>query len=206
MKLHSDEQIETYVSGGAWGETTLLDQFSETVESVPERTAVIDPPNKPDLVGLEPERPTYAELSDAVDAVATALRERGIRKDDMIVVQLPNTWELAALYLAVARAGAIISPLPVQWRRHELEHVVDLTDAVAYIGPAEFDGFDHVSMAQEADLVDDVFSFADVREFTDGDADPDELARVDVGPNEVFNLHSSVTWTRVTSSCVLLRS
>lgn len=196
MKLHSDEQIEKYESEGAWGETTLLDEFSETVESVPDRTAVVDPPNKPELVGLEPERLTYAELSDAVDAVATALRERGIGKDDMIVVQLPNTWELAALYLAVARAGAIISPLPVQWRRHELEHVVDVTDAVAYIGPAEFDGFDHVAMAEEADLFDHVFSFEDVREFTAGDTDPDELARVAVGANEVFNLQ----WTSGTTA------
>lgn len=200
MELHSQERIEEYEEAGAWGETTLLETFAETVETTPDRTAVVDPPNKPDLVGLEPQRLTYAELSEAVDATATALRDLGIGKDDFLVVQLPNTWELAMLYLAVARAGAIVSPMPIQWRRHELEHVVDVTDAVGYIGPRDFKGFDHVAMAEDlaADgtTLEHAISFADLREFADGEADPDALDAIEIGANEVFNLQ----WTSGTTA------
>ncbi|MFB6172428.1 MAG: lycopene cyclase domain-containing protein [Haloarculaceae archaeon] len=200
MQLHSDDQIERYEQAGAWGDVTLLDEFAETVETYPDRTAVVDPPNKPDLVGLDPERLTYEDLSAAVDAMATALRERGVGKDDFVVAQLPNTWELAALYLAVARAGGVISPMPIQWRRHELEHVAGVAEAVAYVGPRDFKGFDHVAMAEEwaeeSETLEQVFSFADVREFAEGEPDRAALASVDIGANEVFNLQ----WTSGTTA------
>jgi len=62
-------------------------------------------PQQKDLVGLEPERLTYLQLDKAVDATAESLIARGIQKDDIIMVQLPNCWELAMLYLAITRAG-----------------------------------------------------------------------------------------------------
>ncbi|HYW93878.1 MAG TPA: hypothetical protein VFA95_15685 [Gammaproteobacteria bacterium] len=51
-----------------------------------------------------------------------------------MMLQLPNGCELAMLYLAVARAGRVHSPLPVRWRRHELKHVARITGARFYIG------------------------------------------------------------------------
>lgn len=74
----------------------------------------MDPPNKENLVGLKPERLTYKELDRAVDAVATAFLEMGVKKDDVIIMQIFNIWELAMLYLAIARAGATASPMPIQ--------------------------------------------------------------------------------------------
>ncbi|THE63960.1 (2,3-dihydroxybenzoyl)adenylate synthase [Salinadaptatus halalkaliphilus] len=200
MQVHDREQIDRYEAAGAWGDETLLETFATTVDRHPDQTAVVDPPNTAELVDREPERLTYGELSAAVDAVATALRDRGIGTDDFVVVQLPNTWELAMLYLAIARAGAIASPMPIQWRRHELEHVVDVTDAVAFVGPREFDGFDHVEMAgtvaEESDTLEHAVSFAEIREATTGDAEPSALEDIDVGANELFN----VQWTSGTTA------
>lgn len=200
MQVHDTSQIDRYEAAGVWGDQTLLDVFAATVADHPERTAVVDPPDAASLVDRDPERLTYAELSDAVDAVATALRDRGIGTDDFVVVQLPNTWELAMLYLAIARAGAVASPMPIQWRRHELQHVVATTEAVAYVGPCEFDGFDHVAMAsgaaEESVSLDHVLSFAEVRDATRRDADPSLLETVEVGANDVFN----VQWTSGTTA------
>jgi acyl-CoA synthetase (AMP-forming)/AMP-acid ligase II len=152
------------------------------------------------LVDREPERLTYAELLDAVDAVAASLRKTGIGKDDFVIAQLPNTWELAMLYLAVARAGAVLSPMPIQWRRHELEHVVDVTEAVMYIGPRDFEGFDHVDMAMaavdESRTLEHVLSFVAIRDAMTDDADTSALDDIDVGANEVFNLQ----WTSGTTA------
>jgi len=200
MELHDPNQIAQYEEAGVWEDETLLDRFADTVARDPERMAVVDPPNTSKLVDREPERLTYAELSEAVDAVATSLRERGIGKDDFVVVQLPNTWELAMLYLAVARAGAIISPMPIQWRRHELEHVVDITEAVAYVGPRDFDGFDHVEMATEfaaaSETLERAISFSDIRDFTTTDADTSAIDDIEIGANEVFNIQ----WTSGTTA------
>jgi acyl-CoA synthetase (AMP-forming)/AMP-acid ligase II len=200
MEIHDPQQIDRYEQADVWKDDTLLEQFTATVTQYPERTAVVDPPNTQELVDREPERLTYAELLDAVDAVAASLRKTGISKDDFVIAQLPNTWELAMLYLAVARAGAVLSPMPIQWRRHELEHVVDVTEAVMYIGPRDFEGFDHVDMAMaavdESSTLEHVLSFAAVRDATTDDADTSALDDINVGANEVFNLQ----WTSGTTA------
>jgi len=90
-----------------------LSLLEEHVSEDPDRVCLVDPANKEQLVGLAPERLTYRELDRAVDATAESLLRMGTQKDDIIIVQLPNCWELAMLYLAIARAGALISPVPV---------------------------------------------------------------------------------------------
>src|SRR5680860_1352463 len=115
MILSLNKQIEEYTHKGWWGTKTLLDYFQEHVENLPEHTALVDPPNREELTGTAPERLTYLELDDVVQKVASSLSTLGIKKDDIVIVQLPNTWELAMLYLAIARTGAIISPIPLRW-------------------------------------------------------------------------------------------
>ena len=112
MILCSAGKMRKYREKGYWGERTLPDTFREQVQAVPERVALVDPPNKEELVGLPPRRARFRELDRAADAVATALLDLGIQKDDVVMVQLPNVWELALTYIAVARAGAVIPPLP----------------------------------------------------------------------------------------------
>lgn len=200
MRVHDSTLIAEYEEAGVWNDETLLDVFAETVERRPEQDAVVDPPNAVELVGREPERLTYRELGERVDAVATALNARGVGKDDVVVVQLPNTWELALLYLAVARTGGVISPMPVEWRAHELRHVVSLTDAVAYVGMESYKGFEHLEMARDvADEVaslESILSFEWVRDASDGVADTTALDSVTIDANEVFNLQ----WTSGTTA------
>lgn len=127
MILASPDRILEYTSKGCWGARTLLDDFKHHARSMPERTAMVDPLNKEALVGTAPERVSYADFDRAVEATASALHAEGIDKDDIVLVQLPNCWELAMLYLAVARAGGVISPMPMQWRAKEVTYVAELT-------------------------------------------------------------------------------
>ena len=112
MILASEAQIRAYTELGCWGTKTLLEDFYEHAKRTPERTALVDPRNKEALLGVAPERVTYGEFARAVDGTASALAASGIGKDDIVIVQLPNCWELAMLYLAVARTGATLSPSP----------------------------------------------------------------------------------------------
>jgi acyl-CoA synthetase (AMP-forming)/AMP-acid ligase II len=203
MKVHRDERIDQYEQAGVWGDTTLLDRFANTVEEAPDREAVVEPPNTDELVGREPERFSYAEFDDRIDGIAAGLRERGVEKDDIVVVQLPNTWELAAMYLAVARAGGVISPLPVQWRRRELEHVVELTDAELFVTIDEFNGFDHVEMGENAtddlDSLAEVVTLTEIREMSTSGSSPVDDVTIDA--NEVFNLEWTSGTTAAPKAC-----
>lgn len=140
--------IDKYTSEGWWDDVTLIERFKKTVARCPDRLALADPPNKPDLVGLAPERLTYRELDERVDRAASFLLDLGIGKDDVVAVQLPNIVELVTAYLAVWRVGAAITPVAVQWRAHEISYVCKLTEAKAFIAPQDFKGFNHVEMGR----------------------------------------------------------
>ena len=132
MILHEPELIEAYSDKGYWGDRTLLDRFAANRAAYPDREAVVDPPNRDELVGTPPQRLSWAEFGRAVDATAAELARRGFGKDDLLVAQLPNIWELAMLYLAAAKAGGLLSALPLQWRSKDVGYVKEITGARFY--------------------------------------------------------------------------
>jgi acyl-CoA synthetase (AMP-forming)/AMP-acid ligase II len=97
----------------------------------------------------EAQRLTYAELKRASDRLAGGLLEIGLEKDDLLMVQLPNVVELVVVYLAVAKIGAVVSPLPVQYRKHELRQVMRLTEPRVFVTTSDFGGFDFAKMVGE---------------------------------------------------------
>jgi acyl-CoA synthetase (AMP-forming)/AMP-acid ligase II len=191
MILASQEQIKEWTDKGVWGKKTLIDYFKENVAKSPDMLCLADPPNKEALVGLKPERLTFRELDRAVDATAEGLLSKGIQRDDIIIVQLPNCWELAMLYLAITRAGALISPLPMQWRQSELEHIARITEARAVITVEVFNNYQHKEMAEKLKTkfpsIKDVISLAEIREMSTGPV-TGKLDKISIDANDVFTL------------------
>ena len=191
MILHSEELIREYTEKGYWGNTTLLDIFYENAKKHPDREAVVDPPNREELVGGKPERISYSKLLKAVNSVAAELQDVGVGKDSIVLVQLPNVWELAMLYLAIAKAGGIISPMPMQWRQRELSYIAKLTGSKHYITVEEFKGFRHADVGKE--FVENVILLEDVRDFSRTGRKPED---VEIDANEIF----TICWTSGTEA------
>lgn len=129
MILVPQAKIDEYVTRGWWGERTLGTLFLDTAESKPQQLAVADPPNRQTIAAEPPLRWTWGQLLAQTGRYAALLHQQGLRKDDLIVVQLPNCVEMHSLYLACAISGIIVSPVPVQYRAHELRHVLNMTRA-----------------------------------------------------------------------------
>ena len=199
MILDSAERIKEYTERGYWGQKTLIDYFKERVNEEPDRVCLVDPPNKQQLVGLTPERVTYRELDRAVDATAESFLRRGIQKDDIIIVQLPNCWELAMLYLAITKAGALISPVPMQWRESELRYIGELTEARAFITIEEFHGFKHGEMGKKLQTqlhnLKHIITLPELREMAKGEI-TGKLNEVNIDANDIFTL----CWTSGTET------
>lgn len=191
MILASQEMIKKWTEAGAWGDKTFIDYFKEHVRTQPDKVCLVDPMNKEALVGLKPERLTYKELGRAVDATAEAFLGLGIKKDDIIMVQLPNCWELAMLYLAITRAGALISPMPMQWRASEHEFIAEMTEAAAVITVEEFGGFKHKEMVEKIQAkhpsIKHILTLSQIREMTKGEV-TGKLDQIHIDPNDVFTL------------------
>jgi len=149
MILDPEKRIQEYEARGWWRRENILDLLYRKAEDRLDMEALVDPYNKADLVGEEPRRMTYSEIIRDTDLLAAALVRKGLKKDDVVIIQLPNTTELTITLFAVARAGGVISPVPMQWRSHELQHVLRLTEAAFLVVPKEFHGFSHLEMAEE---------------------------------------------------------
>jgi acyl-CoA synthetase (AMP-forming)/AMP-acid ligase II len=81
-------------------------------------------------------RLTYAELALAARRFAGALRARGIRRGDRVVVLLPNGADLVIALLGCLAAGAVLVPAHPQTKSRKLAYVLRETEAAALCAPA----------------------------------------------------------------------
>lgn len=138
-----------YRAEGLWSDTRLGDLYAAAAGHAPDRLAVVDPPNRAALDGTEPRRLDWRTLSALIDATLVALADAGLRREDVLVTQLPNVAEYVAVYIAAARLGIILSPVPMQFRRNELEPIVRLTHARALLTVRAFKGTEPARLAIE---------------------------------------------------------
>ncbi|MBI9077098.1 MAG: acyl--CoA ligase [Desulfatibacillum sp.] len=150
MLLVPEDKIRKYTDGGYWGTETITDLIAARAKAKPDDEALVDPENKEALVRLTPQRYTYAAMQTAIDRLACRLVSLGMETDGVILVQLPNIAELVISLFAAARAGVVVSPVPVQWRSHEIRHAVAMTGARVMITSHSFAGFNHVAMVRQA--------------------------------------------------------
>jgi len=127
------QRISDYRERGWWGDDTLHGLLASNAKQYPDTLAVADQPNRLDLTGDEPCRLSFTELDVASDQLACQLLDRGISTGDRVIVQLPNIVEQVVCYMAFSKIGAIISPVPVQYGSHELEHISATISPVAIV-------------------------------------------------------------------------
>ncbi|WP_281647575.1 class I adenylate-forming enzyme family protein [Parendozoicomonas sp. Alg238-R29] len=206
MQTSSRESIEFYVRRGFWGEESLESLFRRTVAIHPGRLALVDPPDREAFTDLPPRQLTYSDLFSAVRDVSARLLAAGLRKDQVVVTQLPNTVETVVLYLAVARIGALLCPMSVDQSTASLAEASLQLEPVMYVGCH----YRHRNLLKQARTwLPESCQFAsfspsggDVLNLSlDHPATEDEIRHlgqimdtVPVSPNEVFTL----TWKRHT--------
>lgn len=127
------ERIAEFKAKGWWSDRTLDDLFVGHVAANPHGEACVDPINAFDIVGRQPQRLSWAQMEDLVARYAAVFHAHGLRKDDKLIVQLPNLVDLPAILLACLRLGIIVSPAPVQYREHEIAYIASRIGARAII-------------------------------------------------------------------------
>lgn len=200
MILHDQATIQRYTDAGFWGSSTLLDEFWQQVAAHPDRVAIIDPPDRPDLLGTPAQEKTWAEVGRAVNALSAHFKRVGLKRDDVVILQLPNVWELIVMYFAISAAGGIPSPLPMQWRRRELGYVAELTQARFYVASPAFKGenfLDFVDGLETEHCIEQRLSLSDIGELASADTTVEGSAGLgELDANDVFSL----CWTSGTES------
>lgn len=132
-----EDAARRYTEKGYWRGRAIGDEVLAVADAHPDSLALVE----------DGRRLTYRELAERADAAALRLAGLGLRPDDRIIVQLPNTIEFAVLTLACLRLGVIpVMALPGH-RRHEIAYLAEHAEAVAIAIPDKLRDFDHQAMA-----------------------------------------------------------
>jgi len=153
VQICRQQRVDDYRAKGWWRGETVDTIVRRAVESRPDAEALIDPPNRSELIGDAPQRLTWRQLDARIDDFVRAFRALGVKRDGVIVSQLPNVIEGVIAFLACARMGAILSPVAMAGRAHELRHILSAVDASLALTVESFDGHQHaegfVALARE---------------------------------------------------------
>ncbi|MDX1645200.1 MAG: long-chain fatty acid--CoA ligase [Thermoanaerobaculia bacterium] len=102
----------------------------------PERTAVV----------FADHRLSYARIDAAANQVAAGLVELGIEPGDKVALTCPNLPYFPIAYYGILKAGAVVVPLNVLFKRREVAYHLEDSDAKAYFC---FEGTDELPMGRE---------------------------------------------------------
>jgi cyclohexanecarboxylate-CoA ligase len=137
-RVHTDDYL------AAWNERLLVDYLDEAVAKHPDRVAIVDfEYGTSRQIEL-----TFNELRRRVDQIAWSLIGLGVKRGDVVSVQLPNWWHFVALHLACLRVGATTNPLMPIFRERELSFMLGLAESRIVIVPKVFREFDHEAMIE----------------------------------------------------------
>ena len=148
MFLTPADRVREFEERGWWRGESVDALTRRAVAQGGSSEALVDPFNRRSLDGRDPERLTWEALDERVDRLASVLLSEGLRKDDIVLAQLPNTIDAVLLFLACARLGAVLSPVAMPYRAHELEFIVEKLAPRFFVTVAAFAGFDHAEQGR----------------------------------------------------------
>jgi len=81
---------------------------------------------------------TYLEFAAAVDRTAALLSSHAIRKGDVVSLLMPNSAEYIIAYFACWQLGALAGPVNSLLKEHEIEFVMNNSEAKAILVSSEY--------------------------------------------------------------------
>lgn len=133
------EFAERYRARGYWR--------GETIDGVLQARAAAHPDHI--AVAFETGAWTYAELDRRATQLAAGFQKLGMARGSRVLLQLPNVPEFLAVVFGLFRAGLLpVFVLPAH-RRAEIVHFGRASEAVGYVIPDSFGGFDYRDLARE---------------------------------------------------------
>jgi acyl-coenzyme A synthetase/AMP-(fatty) acid ligase len=182
-RLHDD-----YRRRGLWGARTFNDVLAEACrEKWPDRRFVVASPDRPAEL-------TFKEMHERGVRLAGALHALGLRKGDVLAMEMPNWMEACLTYHAAAALGVVVTPIIHIYQAKEVEFILRQSRAKVFMVPDNWRGVDYLAMVQEIrprlpelehvivvgeKVPDDCLSFDDVA----ARATPD-FPRPDISPDE----------------------
>jgi non-ribosomal peptide synthetase component E (peptide arylation enzyme) len=129
---------QKYTREQLWLDRTVFDILDERAKAHPHRVAIKDRSGAT----------TYGQLKDRIERAAQFYHSIGIRKGDVVTIQLPNRVEFAVAFIALELLSAIANKVNPDFRARELDYMLKFSGSSAYVFPKEWKDFDYAGMAR----------------------------------------------------------
>jgi long-chain acyl-CoA synthetase len=97
----------------------VISAFHRSCEKYPDKTAII-------YLG---EKFSYQRMKNLIDRFATALHDLGVRKDDKVMLYIPNCPQFLIGYFGAQQIGAIPVPVSPIYTPHEIRYLINDSEA-----------------------------------------------------------------------------
>jgi len=130
--------VAEYTEKGYWEPVTLSEFWDRNATDYPQREAIADSKT----------RLTWAQAQQWIDRIALGFHEHGIKRDELVVLQLVNSVELCLTRVACEKAGILCLPVLRTFREKDMEYILKYTEAVGVVIPDEYRGFNYIRMIE----------------------------------------------------------
>ena len=112
----------------------VTDMLAENAVKYPDETALIELRSDSNIR----KEITWKEFDEAANRVANALINRGVKKDDKVLLWMMNCVEWLEIYFGILRTGAWAVPLNFRFTSADLEYCADIAEAKTMFLGQEF--------------------------------------------------------------------
>ena len=138
VNMMPNELAAKYTREKLWMQKTVFDILAARASADPDRIAIKD--HKGAI--------SYGALKDKIERAAQFYRSIGIKRGDVVTVQLPNRIEFAVAFIALELVGAIANKVNPDFRARELDYMLKFSGSSAYVFPKEWKEFNYAGMAR----------------------------------------------------------
>jgi non-ribosomal peptide synthetase component E (peptide arylation enzyme) len=128
--------IDEYTAKGYWSQRTFADILEARALKTPGREAMAD----------DRRRVTYGTLWSEVKRFAEFLRCQGVKRGDVVTLQLPNRIEFPVVFFSLELIGAVANKISADFRAVEVEYILKFSNSKAYVCASQFKGFEYLAM------------------------------------------------------------
>jgi len=136
---YKKEEAEKYNKFRWWSGLTFGDILDRAADIHPEKEAFVD----------RKTRLTYGEAREKTNKLAIGLMDLGIQPLDRVLVQLPNWNEFVFAYFAFQKIGAIPVLLIERYRQFEINRLISITGATAWIVASRYKKTNYVPIIND---------------------------------------------------------
>jgi len=136
---YEEEEAEKYNNFRWWSGLTFGDILDRAADIHPEKEAFVD----------RKTRLTYGEAREKTNKLAIGLMDLGIQPLVRVLVQLPNWNEFVFAYFALQKIGAITVLLIERYRQFEINRLISITGATAWIVASGYEKTDYVPIIND---------------------------------------------------------